>query len=246
MKQNIALALLAICWLTNCTSTINMPLDHAKLADGYINSSTLDFGHVLIWNTKSNRVATIYRITPKMVPSADIDSGPRYSNRNSSVSRDTKIELSAAPAVTETAKVEATAQFINSTDINLVNYNPREYRDARYVLNSPELRNWRQTLSEEFTGPEYRFIFISRVIDGNKIQIGRNSSGSAGAEANVIQAGQFKFKVTYDNKSNATIEAEQAPLTVSPSVFSFRIQGDSYRFYRDLITPFHFQAVKHG
>lgn len=246
MKQNISLALSVFCCLTACTSTINMPLDHAKLADGYINSSTLDFGHVLVWDTVSNRVGSIYRIAPNMVPSANVDSGPRYRMKDSSISRDTKIELSAAPVVSEAAKGEATAQFINSTDVCLTNYNPREFRDARYVLNSPELREWRQSLSEEYTGPQYRFIFISRVTDGEKIQIGRESSGSAGAAANVVQVGQFKFKVTYNNKTSATIEAEQAPLTVNPSIFSFHIQGDSYRFYRDLNTPFNFQSLKNS
>lgn len=244
MKHNISLALLAACSLTACTSTINMPLDHAKLADGYINSSTLDFGHVLVWDTKSNQVESIYRITPQMVPSADVDSGPRYRNKNSSVSRDTRIELSAAPGVTEAAKVEGAAKFINSTDVTLTNYNPREYRDARYTLNSPELRKWRESLSEEYTGPQYRFIFISRVTDGDEIHIGRQASGDSGVEANIVRVGRYKFKVTYDKKSSATIKAEQAPLTVQPSLFSFRIQDGSYRFYRDLETPFQFQSVK--
>lgn len=40
--------LLAACTLAGCASTINMPLDHARLADGYVNSSTLDLGHVLV------------------------------------------------------------------------------------------------------------------------------------------------------------------------------------------------------
>ena len=223
-----------------------MPLDHAKLADGYINSSTLDFGHVLVWDTKSNRVESIFRITPQMVPTASVDSGPRYHSKDASVSRDTKIELSAAPAVTEAAKGEAVAQFINTTEVTLSNYNPREYRDARYTLNSPELRQWRQSLSEEYTGPQYRFIFISRVTDGDEIHIGHKSAGNLGVEANVVQAGQYKFKVTYDNKSAVTIKAEQAPLTIRPSVFSFSIQGDSYRFDRDLNTPLQFQSVNRG
>lgn len=223
-----------------------MPLDHAKLADGYINSSTLDFGHVLVWDTKSNRVESIYRIKPQMVPTSSVDSGPRYSSKDSSVSRDTKVELSAAPAVTEAAKGEATAQFINSTDVTLTNYNPREYRDARYTLNSPELRQWRQSLSEEYTGEQYRFIFISRVTDGDEIRIGHKSSGDVGAEANVVHAGEYKFKVTYDNKNTATIKAEQAPLIIRPSVFRFRIEGNSYRFERDLSTPLQFQSVNRG
>jgi hypothetical protein len=246
MTHNITVALLAACALTACKSTINMPLDHAKLADGYINSATLDFGHVLVWDTKSNRVESIYRITPQMVPTSSVDSGPSFQSKDTSVSRDTKIELSAAPTVTDAAKVEATAQFINSTDVTLTNYNPREYKDARYTLNSPELRQWRQSLSEEYTGPEYRFVFISRVTDGDEIHIGRKSAGNFGADANIVQAGQYKFKVTYDNELSKTIKAKQAPLTVQPSVFSFRIRGDSYRFDRDLKTPFQFQSVNRG
>lgn len=246
MMRNITISLLAACGLSACSSTINMPLDHAKLADGYINSSTLDFGHVLVWDTKSNRVESIFRITPQMVPTASVDSGPRYHSKDATVSGDTKIELSAAPAVTEAAKGEAVAQFINSTEVTLINYNPREYKDARYTLNSPELRQWRQSLSEEYTGPQYRFIFISRVTDGDEIHIRHKSSGNLGAEANVVQAGQYKFKVTYDNKSAVTIKTEQAPLTIRPSVFSFSIQGDSYRFDRDLNTPLQFQSVNRG
>lgn len=247
MKLLVPVAILAACGLVACTNpTINMPLDHAKLADGYINSSTLDFGHVLIWDTKSNRVETVYRITPQMVPTASVDSGPRYQSKNSSVSRDTNIELNVAPAVSEAVKGEAITRFINSTDVTLTNYNPREYRDASYTLNSPELREWRKSLSEEYAGPQYRFIFISRVTDGDEIQVGRKASDNMSVDANVVQAGQYKFKVAYDNESTATIKASQAPLTIQPAVFRFRVQGDSYRFSRDLETPLRFQSVNRG
>lgn len=125
---------------------------------------------------------SIYRITPKMVPTADVDSGPRYKSKASSISRDTTINVSAAPAVSEAVQGEAAAQLISSTEVTLTNYNPREYRDAQYVLNSLEIRQWRHSLSEEFADSRYRIISISRATGGDKIVIGRKTSGNVGAE----------------------------------------------------------------
>ena len=246
MKYHSAIAMLVACSLCGCTSTINMPLDHAKLADGYVNSSTLAFGHVLVWDTSTDRVESIFRIIPQMVPTASVDSGPRFGSKASAVSRDTNLDISVAPGVSQAAQGAAAVQFINSTEVSLTNFNPLEYRDASYVLNSPELRVWRQSLTEEYTEPRYRFIFVSRVTNADELSIGRKASGAIGADANVVQVGQYKFKVTYGEKSSVTIKGEQAPLTVDPAVFTFRVQGNSYRFYRDLSTVFDFQTLKRG
>lgn len=222
-----------------------MPLDHAKLADGYVNSSTLDFGHVLVWDQQSNRVEAIYRITPQMVPNAEVDSGPRFNSKESSVSRETKLEISGSDA-SQTIQGEAAAQFINSTKVTLTNYNPREYRDARGVLNSSRLRRWRDSTGEQFNDARYRFVFIARVTDGDALSISRKTGGSVNADANVVKVGRYKFNVTYDNKSNTTITAEQGPLIVTPKVFSLRQEGNSYRFFHDTSTTLNFQTVKHG
>jgi hypothetical protein len=247
-KLNAAAMTLLACLLPGCSSTptINMPLEHAKLADGYVNSSSLAFGHVLVWDTESNRVHSIYRIQPAMVPSASVDTGPRFAQKEVNVSRDTKIEIGAAPNVSQAIKAEASAQFLSSTLVSLTNYNPREYRDARYVLNSPELRAWREGLAEEWSDPKYRFVFISRVTEGDKLQIGRRSAGNVGVDVDIVQIGNYKFKVSYDNKSSVTIQGTDAPITIQPTVFTFRAQGDSYRFFTDLNSPFHLQSVKRG
>jgi hypothetical protein len=247
MKHNLILSsTLSACILAACVPTINLPLDHAKLADGYINSSSLDFGHVLVWNTKTDRVAKIYRIKPSDVPSATVDSGPRYDIKESSVSAETAIEVKGA-LVSDDAVIEAKSQFLDSTDVTLTNYNPREYRDARYTLNSPELRSWRESLSEEYTDPHWRFIFISRVTDADELHISRLASGESGSEANVVQAGRYAFRVTYGNKrSNSIKSGGEAPLMIEASVFTFRVHDTSYRFFRDLDSPFNFQTATKG
>jgi hypothetical protein len=72
--------------LTAC-NIINVPTGHAKTADGFINLSTYDLGHVFVWNTKESRGAQIYRITPDQVPSARILRGPHLTQKTSNVSR---------------------------------------------------------------------------------------------------------------------------------------------------------------
>lgn len=229
--------------LSSCVSSINMPLDRAKTEDGYVNTPSYDLGHVLVWNTQSGRAERIFKVTRDAVPSASVDTGPRYTTKNSSISRDTKVEISATTTPSDAVKAEATAKFVNSTGVVITNYNPREFRDPSYALNSPELREWRTQLSTEFTDPHFRFVFVSRVTDGDKIDVSRKSSGTVTADANVIEAGQYKFNTSYDNQAAVTISAQQAPLTLSTSVFNFRISGDSYRFNRDTSTEFNFQKV---
>ena len=223
-----------------------MPLDHAKLADGYVNSSTLDLGHVLVWDTESDIVRGIYTISPDKVPSASVVSGSKYALKKSSVSKDTDLQVSAETAVSEAIKAEAKAKFVNSTDVSLTNYRRKEYLDARYVLNSPEMRVWREELAEQWSEPKYRFIFVSEIVEGDKVELKKASTTSLGADANIIEVGNYKFDVSYGKKAEALIDAQGGVIVIKPKVYQLRISGDSLRFFDDLGTKFNFQKIEEG
>lgn len=241
------LTLLAVACMASCkSSSLNLPLDHVKTADGFLNSSTLDFGHVLVWDTTTNKIRHLEKITPGKVPSATVHTGPRLGKKQSTVSRENKVEVGFGTAP-EAVKADASAKFISSTKFEFTDFNPREFNDARYVLNSPEMRPWREQLVADFADPRFRFIFISRVTDADGIYIGKNKSGDFGADANVVKSGSYKFKISYDQKNEVTLQSVSedaaAPMTVQPSVFIFSINGSELRFKPDWDSNFHFQNV---
>jgi hypothetical protein len=139
------------------------------------------------------------------------------------------------------------AGVVNTTDLKITNYNPREYQDPRYVLNSPELSSWREGLSDEWADTRYRFVFVSRVTDGDELNLTFKRSADVDANANIVKVGEYKFKVQYDGSAGTTIKAQNGPLTVDPTIYSFRIDRSKkpyeYRFYRDLNNSFSFQRV---
>ena len=243
--KNLKLILICVAAaaLSSCKSTLNMPMDHAKLADGFVNSSSYDFGQVLVWDTQTNRVQSIYKIKPTMVK-AEVDKGPAYDEKESSVSRDTKVETSLAFGVPGSAEASAKAEFISTTKAKIQQFNPREYQDDLFVLNHRDLRKWREGLVGNYDDSNLRFVFISRVTDATSIEVGRDSSGESNVDVNLIESGRYKFKVKYDNKSKTHIKAaNSAPLIVSPKVFKFVADGSSLRFYPDLNAKFNFQNV---
>lgn len=232
--------------LNSCKNSINMPLDHAKLADGYINSSTLDLGHVLVWDTETNTRRDIYTISPKDVPSATVVTGNKFPLKSSSVSKDTDLLVSTESSVSDLVKAEAKAKFVNSTDVALTNYRRKEFQDARYVLNSPEMRTWREGLAEQWADPKYRFIFVSQIVEGDKVELKKVSSGEGGVDANIIEVGKYKFEVSYGKKAEALINAQGGVITINPKVYRFNAEGASLRFTDDLNSKFHLQQIKEG
>ncbi|HRK16870.1 MAG TPA: hypothetical protein PK490_21490 [Prosthecobacter sp.] len=237
------LTLLTVACMASCkSSSINLPLDHVKTSDGYLNSSSLDFGHVLVWDTTTNKVINVEKITSGRVPSATVHTGPRFAQKKSSVSSENNVEIGFG-TVPEAVKADAKAKFINSTKFEFTNFNPREFNDARYVLNSPEMRTWREQLVDAYSDPRFRFIFISRVTDADRILIGRERNGLIGADVNVVNSGNYKFETSYDQKTEVTIDAAGAPLTIQPAVFTFSVNGSELRFRPDWDSKFHFQKV---
>lgn len=242
MKINLLSLAIVSFFLNACTNSINLPLDHAKLADGCVNSSSLDFGHVLIWDTKTNNTANIYKVTQTAVASsgADVDEGPKFKHKESSLSRDTRFEISGN--VSPEIKGQAEAAFIKSTQIVLDDFNPKQFRTPEYALNCAALRTWRESLSDDYSGDQYRFVFISRVINATNLSISKKSSGNAQLGADVIKVRNYKFNASYDNKNQTSIQSDgQSPLIVEPTIFKFNKSGDDLRFKQELNTLFSFR-----
>jgi hypothetical protein len=241
MKSNPILLIIFSLLLNACTNSINLPLNHVKTADGYMNSSTLDFGHVLIWDTKSNNVSNIYKVTQPTVASSDvdIDEGPKFKHKESSLSRDTKFDVSGN--VSQKIKGQAEAEFIKSTQIVLDDFNPKQFRTPVYALNCAALKTWRQSLPAEYSGDQYRFVFISRVTNATNISISKKYSKNSQLGADVIKVGSYKFNVSYDNKNQTSIQSDgQSPMIVEPTVYKFDNSGDNLRFSQDLNTIYKF------
>lgn len=227
--------------LSACTNSINLPLDHVKISDGYLNSSSLDFGHVLIWDTTTNNTSHIGKVTQQAVAGSDvsINEGPQFSRKQSSLTSDTKLDVSGN--VSPQIKGQAEAAFIRSTQVTLEQFNPKEFGTPEYALNCAALHSWRAQLPTAYSDKNYRFVFISRVVNATNISISKGASGNPNMSASVIKVGNYKFNTSYDNKNQTSIQSNgQSPLIVAPTVFSFDNSGNNLRFRQDLNTIYKF------
>ncbi len=244
--MRVAAAAIAACALASCAS-MDMPLDHAKLADGYMNSGSCDLGHIFVWDTTNNSLTRVYQIRPGMADDVTIVEGPKYRSKLTSVDKTTEVDIFLSPltSVGEAVKAEAKAKFVRTTSVVITNYSVREFLDPKYALNCPALRNWRVDSASAFAGPRYRFLFISRVLDGSSISVSRTGKGEQGAKADIVRVGNFTFKVSYDNKTEANIQAANAPLVLEPTPFIFTVdeRKDSYRFSHDTKTQVRWQHL---
>jgi hypothetical protein len=257
MKHYLTLGLMAAYALTGCSSTsgvntVNLKTENVRLEDGYVNSKTLSFGDVFIWNLETDEVLEYYHIDADQIASATVIQGPTIDEKSSTVSTQNNFDMGIGTnGLTEQVKLDINREVAGSTDVSLQNFAPQRWLDSTYVLNSPELRSWRESIQSDindtnatdYSDPKYRFVFVSKVTNADELAIGREASGGAGVDAGLIQVGDLKVKATYDNKSNVRIKAKQAPLTISPTVYTFKVSGDSYRFYRDA-REFPIQKVK--
>jgi hypothetical protein len=202
-----------------------MPTDWAHLGSGgYINSGgSYDLGDIFIWDTKNNEVQQIYTINVSSLHDPEIVSGDVITSYDSSVTTDTKFDITADTALSDQLKAEAKTDVSKATKVTLTNYNTRKFRDASAVLNSPDLDSWRQQLFARYPAyatTRYRFIFISAVDLGNKIEISYKGAVSGTASANILKIGNFVFDVSYDSDNEVTLQAQnQAPLVIIPQVF---------------------------
>lgn len=252
MKNRFLYLSLVALALSGCaTTTIDMPTDWAKLdSGGYINSGgSYDLGHVFIWDTKTNSVQQIYKIDTTSLHSVTIDNGDEYSSYNATVSKDTDIKITADTTLSQAVTAAAEAKLVNSTTVTLTNFNRREFQDADYALNSPDLRPWRESLYQnypEYASARYRFIFIAGVNLGDKIDISFKHDNGDTASANIMKIGNFTFNVTYNDDTEATLVAtNKAPLVINPYVYSFSVDTSKtptgLQFHRILDSGFNFQ-----
>jgi len=246
--------------LAGCGNKLVMRMDNARLSDGYINSKTLDFGSILLWDINNSSLMRIYTITNNENRNFELIEGNRYRQRNTSVSRNTQIDVLAdnetLKKIPNSVIVKAKSQFVEATRVRIENYYPLSYRDPRYVLNSPELRRWRESIVEDI-GREnlnkYRFVFIGAVIQGAKLHISTERSTHGSSSANVINIGRYKFDLMYDNNTSYEIEAKtKVPLLIKPTVFKLVVRRGGNRGYEeirfvydtDMTRRFNLQKVK--
>jgi hypothetical protein len=251
MKPSFPLGLListfvGLSALVGCKSVrVNVPLDNAKVSDGYINSRTLSLGYVFLWDTQSNRLTKINIISPNMVdPDVSIFLGSLYASRNSGLSSSTNMTFGGSTPLAPGTKVELAGAISESSEVELLNYQAQTYRDARFALNCPKLRYWRESLAETYPDPKYKFLFVSSIVLGKQISISLEKGGLAKIKASVPDIGKADLSVTFNRRISTSIVADSsAPLVVDPELFVLRSSTRRIGFEHDTNTPFDFQSL---
>jgi hypothetical protein len=244
--------------LTACQSSVNIPLDNAKLDIGYLNNRNVALGLLYYWDTKNDRL-TFYRAITKDMVDSDVTlwhSG-LTTEANSKLSSDTEMDLSANLAGSSAVSGSVHSAISQATNVDIKNYKTVSYNYPSYVLNCAKMRSFRESIPSEFATDRYKFVLITGEVFGDSVNVSLTGSNTAGGGVNAVQVGNYSVKVSFDSQDSVSISAPQitgssatssssggtqkrAPILVTPSIFSFRINnatspaGLSFEPYNDL------------
>jgi len=226
------------------TVSVNVPLENARVSEGYINSQTLTLGHLFLWDTEANTLTKINVISQGQLDAdVTIFESHSYDLRESGISSSTTMSLGGTTLLLPEAKAAVKAAVSKVTRVTLTDYQTQGLRDARFALDCKKLRSWRHGLAQTYPDPKYKFIFISDVVLGNKIEMTLVNNGAAQVKASVPQIGNADVIVTYDGKVETKIVANNAPLVVSPQLFTIKTTANRVSFEHDTQTRFDFQHL---
>lgn len=240
--------------LVGCQATLNMPTNYAVLSAGQVNSGHHPLGRLFLWDLEKNTLTRLTEITSIDVPVFEetgrptLREGDFVDSDYTSVGKSTEIQFSGSDRA-EAFRVQAEAVFISKSEVKLDNFKTMYFADPRYMLNAPEMRTWREQLNPELAQQRYRFVYISGVVQAEKLEIALEDGVSSSADANVVEIGGIKYTFKYSKKSSDVKKSSSgAPLLVESQVFYFtRKMGPDgimdLRFYYDTTNVFTFQKV---
>jgi len=230
MKKTNLHWLLGAILLNSCAHipTANVPLSFAKLDTGYLNSGIYDLGQVFVWDRDQK---TLTALTPLKISESLRERGSRIAQQKTSLSTGTDIELAGTFPQTASADVKGAITRSTTTELNNVAW---ERTDAEEVLNldNKATHEWRRRLSRDYSGDNFRFVVINRILRGDKVDVGFKSSTGASAGANVIQlpGTNFKFAVTYNGENSFTQSGNDVPLVLQVSLFKLTGTSEDPQF----------------
>lgn len=227
----------ALCLTLSSCKTLHVGLEHAKTSGGFVNSSLTTIGTLYVVDTQDGRFGSMWR-----EEELDMERFPR----GTEVSGDRRTELAqSGVSVTfdgpfsDALKADVGARLSRETKIELKQYATERLRSSYSALNSPEARDLRQRLGDQYADNQrYRFVFVYGVTAADTATFTVGNRSDDAENRLYVNVGGQKYEVKFHGDKSSYWEGKKTPVLFEVATFALKTNpkpsgATGYQFFYD-------------